>query len=87
MEVPSAIRIRMLQTVRPDFPFLAKPDSVLWYAEEYDAVSNKYGAISGICENGNVLVCVLENYNSAWPLIGFLNCGPTYLIKLLLKGA
>ena len=55
MEVPSAIRIRMLQTVRPDFPFLAKPDSVLWYAEEYDAVSNKYGAISGICENGERL--------------------------------
>ena len=55
MEFSDTIRIRMLQTVRPDFPQLAKRDSVLWYAEEYEAVSNKHGAISGICKNGDLL--------------------------------
>lgn len=55
MEFSDTIRIRMLQTVRPDFPLLAQRDTVLWYGEEYEAVSNKHGAISGICKNGTRL--------------------------------
>ena len=47
--------IKMLTTVRPDILFLAEPGSVLREGKEYEAVSNKHGAISGICENGRIL--------------------------------
>ena len=50
-----ALRIRMIDTVRPDFIFLARPGTVLLAGEEYEAVSNQNGAISGICENGERL--------------------------------
>ena len=49
------IRIRMLKTVRPDFLFMAKPGTILRADEECNAVSNQYGAISGISENGERL--------------------------------
>jgi hypothetical protein len=49
------IRIRMLQNVRPDLIFLAKPGMILRAGLEYKAISNHYGAISGLCENGEYL--------------------------------
>jgi len=52
------IKIRMLQNVRPDF-FLglisAKPGTILRSGMEYEATTNKNGAICGICENGEAL--------------------------------
>jgi len=48
------IRIRMIKNVMP-LPLLIKAGTVLKAGEEYDAVSNKYGAISGICSNGELL--------------------------------
>lgn len=48
------IRIRMLQNVRAAL-FFAKPGTVLRAGLEYDAITNPYGAISGICENGERL--------------------------------
>ena len=47
--------IRMLKTIRPDSLFLAEPGTILREGEEYEAVSNNNGAISGICENGKQL--------------------------------
>lgn len=49
------IRIHMLENVRPDFLFMAKPGTILRAGQIYDAVSNPHGAISGICENGETL--------------------------------
>ena len=45
----------MLETVRPDLPFLAKPGTLLVAGEEYEATSNRFGAISGLCENGEYI--------------------------------
>ncbi len=45
----------MLHNVRQDLLFLAKPGTILQYGMEYEAQSNRLGAISGICENGEVL--------------------------------
>lgn len=44
----------MCETVRPEFPF-SPPGTILRAGVEYEAVSNKHGAISGICENGERL--------------------------------
>lgn len=49
------MKIKMLKTVRPEVPFLAKPGTILRCGEEYEASANKNGAISGICENGAAL--------------------------------
>lgn len=49
------MKIRMLCTVRADLFFLAKPGTILISGKVYEAVSNRYGAISGICENGELL--------------------------------
>jgi hypothetical protein len=53
------IRIRMTENVPPDFLFGkiggAKPGTILRAGEEYDAISNRNGAISGKCENGETL--------------------------------
>lgn len=55
------IKIRMLQNVRPDFPLGIigllgeKPGTILRASMEYQAMSNKNGAISGLCENGEYL--------------------------------
>ena len=52
------MKIRMLDTVRPDFPFwfAAVPaDTVLLCGKVYDAEQNKSGAVCGICENGQKL--------------------------------
>lgn len=50
------IRIRMLKTVRPDLPFL-QPDAktILVVGEIYNAVANRNGAVSGVCDNGQCL--------------------------------
>jgi predicted RNA-binding Zn-ribbon protein involved in translation (DUF1610 family) len=45
----------MLMTVTPDFSFLAKPGTILKKGDTYEATENKNGAVSGICENGEVL--------------------------------
>ena len=52
------MKIQMLETVRPDFPFLltgVPVDTVLICGEVYEATRNKYGAVCGICENGQKL--------------------------------
>lgn len=52
------MKIRMLMTVRPDFPLnivCAKPGTILRVNELYEATSNKNGAITAICENGERL--------------------------------
>lgn len=49
------IRIKMLVTVRPELPYLAKPGTILREGVEYKAVTNKNGAVSGICANGEIL--------------------------------
>jgi len=48
------IKIRMLVSVRPD-GFGGKPGTVLKFDREYDAVANPHAAISGFCENGELL--------------------------------
>jgi hypothetical protein len=48
------IRIKMLETVRPVWIYAA-PGFELIAGLEYDATSNQYGAISGICSNGKQL--------------------------------
>ena len=49
------MRIRMLTTVRPDLPFLAKPHTFLLAGMEYEATANSHAAICGICENGEAV--------------------------------
>lgn len=52
------MKIKMLETVRPDFPFWfisAPVDTMLFCGEVYEATQNKYGAVCGICENGQKL--------------------------------
>lgn len=52
------IKIKMLKTVNPSMPFLCKPNTVAEKDGIYDATSNKYGAITAICNNGEHLgVC------------------------------
>jgi len=49
----SKIKIRMLRTVRPEFPFNGNPAIELLKGKEYDATSNIHGAICGICASGD----------------------------------
>lgn len=49
------MRIKMLETVVPDMWWLAKPETILSAGVEYEARSNPHGAISAICENGELL--------------------------------
>lgn len=52
------MKIRMLETVHPNFPFLSayfSTGTVLFCGEVYEAVQNKNGAVCGICENGQKL--------------------------------
>lgn len=52
------MKIKMLETVRPDFPFLLTGvplDTILICDKVYEATKNKYGAVCGICENGQML--------------------------------
>lgn len=46
------MRIKMLKTTKPDFPFLSEPGTILFAGTEYEATANQHGAICGICENG-----------------------------------
>lgn len=52
------MKIKMLETVRPDFPFLLTgvlSDTILVCGKVYEATQNKYGSVCGICENGQKL--------------------------------
>lgn len=52
------MKIKMLETVRPDFLFLltsVPADTILVCGEVYEATQNKHGAVCGICENGQKL--------------------------------
>lgn len=52
------MKIKMLETVRPDFPFLLTGvplDTALVCGEVYEATKNKCGAVCGVCENGQRL--------------------------------
>ena len=71
------IRIRMLQNVVPDLPFLAKSGTFLVGGKEYNAVCNSNGAISGECENGE--------YLGVKPGEFVLLSGPQWLIELWRK--
>lgn len=46
------MRIKMIENVISNIPFLAKPGTFLCAGVEYEAKSNKYGAISALCDNG-----------------------------------
>jgi hypothetical protein len=50
-----AIRIHMLKTVIPDFPFGIKKGTRLLADGIYGATSNSLGAVCGICEGGELL--------------------------------
>lgn len=49
------MRIKMLENVIPYLPFLAKPGPFLYAGVEYEAMANKNGAISALCENGEYM--------------------------------
>ena len=52
------MKIRMLETVRPEFVFLldgVPRDTILVYGDVYESVRNKHGAVCGICGNGQKL--------------------------------
>lgn len=52
------MKIKILETVRPDFPFFltgVPVDTILICGEVYEATKNKYGAVCGICANGQRL--------------------------------
>lgn len=49
------IRIRMLCNVRPELQFLSTAGTILRVGMEYPADTNRYGAISGLCANGEYL--------------------------------
>jgi hypothetical protein len=54
----ATIRIRMLKTVVPDFPFYltgVKDGTHLLRDGIYSATSNSLGAVSGLCHNGQQL--------------------------------
>lgn len=53
--MPDIIRIRMLCTVRSDVPFFSTPGTILLMGCEYPAETNRNGAISGLCDNGEYL--------------------------------
>jgi len=49
------LKVRMLKTVFPDMPFLAKADTMCQRGEEYYCWVNSYGAVSAILPNGEQL--------------------------------
>lgn len=52
------MKIKMLETVRPDLQFFlteVPADTILICGEVYEATQNKYGAVCGICKNGQRL--------------------------------
>lgn len=51
------MKIRMKKTVIPDWPlnYLMPPGTVLLDGQIYSATQNRCGAVSGICENGELL--------------------------------
>ena len=46
------MKIKMLQTVREDWPFSSQKPSVLFEGKEYEAMMDKNGSIVGFCKNG-----------------------------------
>ena len=67
------MEIIMLKTVRPDIPFMYKPGTILIAGEVYKAISNKNGAVSGICENGERLGVKPDEYNILFTGIELVN--------------
>ena len=49
------MRIKMVQDVRSDLPFLSTPGTILRFGKIYDASANNHGAVCGKCENGEML--------------------------------
>lgn len=49
------MRIKMLENVILELPFLSKPGTFLCAEVEYEARANKNGAISALCDNGEWL--------------------------------
>lgn len=50
------MRIKMLENVIPELPFLfSKPGTFLFAGVEYEAMANKNGAIYALCENGEYI--------------------------------
>lgn len=49
------MKIKMIKDVRSDLPFLSTPGTVLRFGKVYEATANKLGAVSGKCENGEML--------------------------------
>lgn len=49
------MKIKMLEDVRPDLPFLSAPGTILRFGKIYEASANKHGAVCGKCENGEML--------------------------------
>lgn len=69
------ICIRMLKTVKPDFPISSMElNTIAEIGKQYYAVSNKYGAISVICENEKLLGVVSSEFD-------FVDA-PDWLLKL-----
>ena len=50
------MKIKMKETVRPDWPFNFRfPDTLLEADQIYEAIRYEHGAVCGICENGELL--------------------------------
>lgn len=49
------MKIKMVQDVRSDLPFLSTPGTILRFGKIYEATANKQGAVCGKCENGEML--------------------------------
>lgn len=81
------MRIRMLNSVRPDLPFLANPGTILRAGIEYEAKSNPQGAISGLCENGTYLGVRPGDFSfieaPEWVLAIWANVCPTAVGNLM----
>lgn len=50
-----SVKIKMVQDVRSDLPFLSTPRTVLKFGKIYDATANKNGAVYGRCDNGELI--------------------------------
>ena len=60
-EKTEGLRIRALTNIRGN-GYISKPGTILREGMEYDGHSNPNGAISGICENGELLGCYPDEF-------------------------
>ena len=49
------MKIKMVQDVRSDLPFLSTPGTILRFGKVSEGYANKNGAVSARCENGEIL--------------------------------